>query len=211
VAFVLILFLATFVASAAEPVSSQPKFNLDSGREPVWISEIGDGFRKHAIETGVNIGGGFGLRMFGGRKDHNIVLADAHIGTMISGLIGGDCFWRGNFELLGTFFGGEQINHNDAYLVGIAPLLRYNFATGSRLVPYVDGGAGLSLTDIRKPDLSTDFEFNVQVGIGLHWFFKPNMAATLEGRWLHLSNAGIDRPNQGVNTSMILLGLDWFF
>jgi hypothetical protein len=45
----------------------------------------------------------------------------------------------------------------------------------------------------------------------LHWFFKPNMAVTAEGRWLHLSNAGLDHPNQGVNTSMVMVGLNWFF
>jgi lipid A 3-O-deacylase len=130
---------------------------------------------------------------------------------MLTGPVAKDHFWRGNFELLGSLFGGEQFNSHTAYLVGIAPLLRYNFATGSRFVPFIDGGAGLTLTDIRKPDLSTDFEFNVQAGIGAQWFFNPHIAASLQGRWLHLSNAGLDSPNQGVNTTMFLLGLNWFY
>ncbi|MDB6058451.1 MAG: putative exported protein [Verrucomicrobiales bacterium] len=157
------------------------------------------------------VGGGYGLRVFGGRKDHHVVLGTVHVGTMLTGPIGNDRFWHGNFELIGDLFGGEQFNSHTAYLVGIAPMLRYNFATGTRFVPFVGGGAGLSLTDIRHPDLSTDFEFNVQVDAGMHWFFKPHMAATLEGRWLHLSNAGFDSPNLGVNTTMILFGVNWFF
>jgi lipid A 3-O-deacylase len=196
---------------ATDSSSTHPQFNFDSGHDGVWQGDIGDGFRKHAGEAGVNFGGGFGLRMFGGRKDHDVVYGDVHAGTMLSGLIGEKHFWRGNFELLGDLFGGEQINHNSAYMVGLTPLLRYDFATGSHFIPFIGGGAGVALTDIRKPDLSTDFEFNIQVGGGVHWFFKPDMSATLEGRWLHLSNAGIDRPNQGVNTSMILVGLNWFF
>ena len=190
---------------------AQSRFDFDSGRASVWDGEVGEGFRKHAWQAGILAGGGYGLHVFGGRKDHDVALGVVDAGMMLSGPVARDHFWRGNFELLGDFFGGEQFNSHTSYLVGLAPMLRYNFATGTRFVPFVGGGAGLSLTDIRHPDLSTDFEFNVQFDTGVNWFFKPNMAATLEGRWLHLSNAGIDSPNQGVNTSMLLIGAKLVF
>lgn len=157
------------------------------------------------------MGAGLGVRIFGGELNHDLVLGDLHVGTMLTGLVAKDHFWRGNFELLGQLFGGKQIKPRNAYVVGAAPLLRYNFATGTRLVPFFGGGAGVTLTDIRKPDLSTDFEFNLQLGAGFHWFFKPNVSATMEGRLLHLSNAGIDSPNEGVNTVMLYLGGNWLF
>lgn len=207
------IFAIALMNGTAQP-SAEPSaksFNFDSAKESVWDGNVGEGFRKHAMEAGILAGGGYGLRVFGGRTDHHIALGTVHVGTMLSGPVAKDRFWRGNFELLGDLFGGEQFNSHTAYLVGIAPMIRYNFATGTRFVPFVGGGAGLSLTDIRHPDLSTDFEFNVQVDGGMHWFFKPNMAATIEGRWLHLSNAGFDTPNLGVNTSMLLVGVNWFF
>ena len=209
----MLLLISLLVCSAvlADTTNAQSSFNFDSARKSVWENEVGGGFRRHAVEAGIDIGGGPGVAIFGGRHYHDVVLGNLHVGTMLTGPLAKDHFWTGNFELLGTLFGGEQFNHHAAYVVGIAPLLRYNFATGSPFVPFVDGGAGVTLTDIRKPDLSTDFEFNVQAGIGVQWFFKPNMAASLQGRWLHLSNAGIDNPNRGVNTTMILLGLNWFF
>lgn len=190
---------------------SESKFNFDSGRECVWETEVGDGFRKHATEAGILGGYSLGLRAFGSSERHNLVLGSVHIGTMLTGLVATNHFWRGNFEILGELFGGEQVHPRNAYLVGALPMLRYNFATGTPIVPFLEGGAGASLTDIRHPDLSTDFEFNLQGGLGVHWFFKRNMAASLEGRLLHLSNAGIDHPNNGVNTVLIQAGLNWFF
>lgn len=199
------------LADADATTESESRLTLDSAQDRVWDTDIGDGFRKYAFHAGLNAGGGFGLKIFGGRTDHDIALGNLEFGAMLSGPVAKDHFWRGNFEFVGEVFGGEQFNHHTAYVVGFAPLMRYDFATGSRLVPFVGGGVGPTLTDIRHPDLSTDFEFNVQVGAGVHWFFQPKLAATLEGRWLHLSNGGFDHPNQGANTSMVLLGVNWFF
>lgn len=210
-----LMFAAQRIAFADAASNSASKvesnFNFDSVRDCVWETEIGDGFRKHATELAILGGAGPGMRIFGSSQRHNIAVGIAEVGTMLSGPVAKDHFWCGNLELLGELFGGEQFHPRNAYVVGIAPIIRYNFATGTPLVPFVDGGAGASLTDIRHPDLSTDFEFNVQVGVGVHWFFKPKLAATLEGRWLHLSNAGMDIPNNGVNTALVLGGINWFF
>jgi opacity protein-like surface antigen len=205
------LYLPKAFAGADASGDKKTNFNLDSGHDGIWDSEVGDGFRKYLFHAGLNAGGGFGLKMFGGHNDHDVVLGNLQIGAMLSGPVAKHHLLCGNFEFLGEIFGGEQYNHYTAYFVGFVPLLRYNFATGSRFVPFIGGGVGPTLTDIRHPDLSTDFEFNVQVGAGMHWFFKPKWAATLEGRFLHLSNGGIDHPNQGVNTTLIQLGASWFF
>ena len=47
----------------------------------------------------------------------------------------------------------------------MTPIVRYNFSTGTRFVPFVDGGSGISLTDIKEPDLSTVFQFHSQIGV----------------------------------------------
>lgn len=212
----LVVTLSLHVDAFADSTSDQTadsdsKFNFDSVRNCVWETDVGNGFRKHAKEAEIMGGAGPGIRLFGSSQRHNIALGAVHVGTMLTGPLAKDHFWRGNFEILAELFGGEQFHPRNAYLVGVAPIFRYNFATGTPFVPFFEGGAGASLTDIRHPDLSTDFEFNVQVGTGVHWFFKPTIAVTLEARWLHLSNAGMDTPNNGVNTALFLGGVNWFF
>ncbi len=108
-------------------------------------------------------------------------------------------------------FSGAQFNHDNHYFVGGTTGLRYNFVTGTRWVPFIDGGVGLSGTDIHHPDLGQTFEFNVQVGVGTHYFFRDDTAVTLQYRWLHFSDAGMTRVNEGVNTQMFEGGLTWFF
>ena len=93
----------------------------------------------------------------------------------------------------------------------MAPHLRYNFATGTRWIPYADGGAGVSATEIGPPDLSGTFEFNLQANCGVHWFVRDNLALTVETGFMHLSCAGIHKPNQGLNCVKGMIGLTWFF
>jgi len=54
---------------------------------------------------------------------------------------------RGNFESRLEFFGGMQFYPNvdtDGWFIGLTPHLRYDFATGTRWIPFVDAGAGVS-------------------------------------------------------------------
>src|SRR5260221_417308 len=132
-------------------------------------------------------------------------------GRMFSDVVGEQHWYRGNWEVLGELFGGGQYYPSKAYVVGLTPILRYNLATGRRWVPFIEGGAGATATDIGHPDLSTTFEFNVQGGVGMHYFWRENAAITVQYRFLHLSNAGIKSPNAGVNTSGVFVGLTCFF
>jgi lipid A 3-O-deacylase len=130
---------------------------------------------------------------------------------VFSHLKGTGHWYSGNWELLGDLFGGFQYHPDRAYLAGVTPILRYEFATGTRFVPFIDLGAGATLTDIRDGDLSTKFEFNLQYGFGTHYFLRDDLALTAQYRFIHLSNAGISSPNLGVNNNTVYLGLSWFF
>ena len=113
--------------------------------------------------------------------------------------------------MAGGLFGGYQINHEVAALAGLIAALRYDFATGKRWMPFVEISGGPTLTDIGDPDLSTKFEFNLHSGAGMHWFWNEHFATTLECQFLHLSNAGMRTPNQGVNNMVFFIGVNWFF
>lgn len=187
--------------------------HLEPDQRPasIWENEEGAGFRSGLLDAGFEVGGGFGHRAFGSTETHDFAVAKLHLGRMVGGVFGKDQWYRGNWELLGELFAGGQINPGNAYVVGLTPLLRYNFATGTRWVPFIDAGAGVTLTDIGPPDLSTRFQFNTQAGVGVRRFITRHSALTLQYRFFHISNAGIDDPNHGVNTSMFYAGISWFF
>src|SRR6267142_1796263 len=105
----------------------------------------------------------------------------------------------------------ELPRNRSEWLVGLTPHLRYNFATGTRWIPFLDGGAGVTATGIGPPDLSGIFEFNLQVGAGVQWFLRENVALSLEARHVHWSCAGISKPNLGLNGVTGMLGLTFFF
>ena len=177
----------------------------------LWQAGVGEGFTRGAKELSLSGGIGFGSPIFGSIEHHDWVIGVVEFGWVFSEVQGKGHWYQGNFELLGDLFGGMQFHPEHAYLVGMAPILRYDFATGTRFVPFVDIGGGVTSTDIRNPDLSTPFEFNLQLGGGTHYFLRENLALTVQYRFIHLSNAGISSPNLGVNTSTIFAGVSWFF
>ncbi len=95
---------------------------------------------------------------------------------------------------------------------GGSVLARYNFVTGTRLVPFLDLGLGILYWNLRLPQfLGGQFNFTVQAGAGLHYFTTDRLAVTGEVRLHHISNSGMDSPNRAVNSSVYLLGLSYFF
>jgi hypothetical protein len=171
---------------------------------------VGEGFRKGAHELDVVAGAGFGVRILENHA-HDLALGAIGFGWMFTDVVADDHWFRGNWELLGELFAGGQFRPDSAYFVGGGPHLRYNIATKHRWVPFLDLGAGATATDIRNGDISTTFEFNLQAAAGAHVFLRDNLALTLQARFIHFSNAGIQFPNLGVNTLTGLVGLSWFF
>ena len=176
----------------------------------IWTNAVGDGFRKGVIDAGFTLDGAIGLSEFGSRSAHDLALATIHYGRF-GPMMGSGKWYQGNWELRGEFFAGGQYSPRSAYVVGVTPVLRYAFSTGTRWVPFIDGGAGVTATDIKEPDLSTVFQFNDQGGAGVLFFWRKNMALTAQSRFLHISNAGIRKPNHGVNAIKISAGISCFF
>jgi len=132
-------------------------------------------------------------------------------GHILSQVKGQGHWYRGNWEARAEVLGGAQFSPTDEWLAGLAVHLRYDFATGTRLVPFVDVGAGVTGTGIREPDLSSIFEFNLRGGGGVHWFLRDNVALTLEVCFFHLSDAEMTSPNLGANGVLGMVGVSRFF
>jgi hypothetical protein len=80
-----------------------------------------------------------------------------------------------------------------------------------RFQPYIKAGVGMVYMTQHTREQITQFNFIEQGGLGLHYFFRKNTAFTLEGRFRHLSNSGIDHPNHGINTYFAVAGISYRF
>ncbi|MFZ0829498.1 MAG: acyloxyacyl hydrolase [Verrucomicrobiia bacterium] len=190
---------------------SGPAVMFASRPANLWQGEVGEGFRSSVQTLSLTAGATAGFQAFGGQQDHDLALASLSYGHMLGQVVGDDHWYRGNWELRGEFFGGSQFSPSSYWLVGLTPHLRFNLATGTRWVPFVDGGAGVTATGIGPPDLSGIFEFNLQVNTGVNWFVRNNLALTIEAGYMHISCAGIHDPNQGLNCAKGMVGLTCFF
>jgi len=208
---VMLGILIIIVLSAEWAYSDDAKPEQSPSTETVWVDGIGSGFHKGTFQAGGTVGAGFGVRVFATSVDHDLALASVNAGWVFTDVMASNKWYRGNLELLLELFGGEQFKPNDRYFIGLTPLFRYNFATGSRLVPFVEVGAGVSSTNIDGRDLTGNFQFNLQGGVGTHYFLSDRTALTVQYRWLHFSNADTRLPNNGTNTQMFHVGVSWFF
>src|SRR5579859_3263700 len=158
----LLIGLATTVAKS-QPASAASENSLpQTAKESLWQGNVGEGFRPTVQDVTLEAGAAAGLATFGSRQAHDLALLSLSYGHMLGHVIATNHWYRGNWELRGELFGGAQFSPSSEWLVGLTPHLRYNLATGTRWVPFIDGGAGVTATSIGEPDLSNTFEFNLQ-------------------------------------------------
>ena len=191
--------------------ASGPATTFATQATGIWQREVGEGFRPGVRTLSLEAGGAGGFAAFGGRQAHDFALTSVSYGCMLGEVAGQGRWYRGNWEIRAELFGGLQVSPSRDWLVGLTPHLRYNFATGTRWIPFADLGAGVSATGIGPPDASGTFEFNLQANAGVHRFLRDNLALTFEVGYMHLSCAGIHKPNLGINNVKGLLGVTWFF
>lgn len=197
--------------SLTNPVNSMSQ-TLESSKTNIWQNGIGQGFKPWTKSISFNTGAGVGFVSFlGGEQHHDLAFASLAYGCMLGSVKGQGHWYRGNWELRGELFGAAQFSPTSDWVVGLTPHLRYNFATGTRWIPYVDAGAGVTATSIGPPDLSHYFEFNLQAATGIRWFIRDNVALGIEARYIHISCAGINQPNLGLNNVNGMVGISWFF
>jgi lipid A 3-O-deacylase len=170
------------------------------------------GFGKQSV--GISAGHGLALPVGGTQspelKEIQFVYLTPRWGVGISDPFGGRSWYRGNFEFLleGTFL--YMFEPKSGRAGGIAPVLRYNFLTGSRFIPFLQAGAGVIALDADLRRQADGLNFILQSGVGLHYFLSQRTALTGEWRFHHISNAGIHDRNAGINSSLFMLGVTFF-
>ena len=210
-----VILLSSPVSQAQSILTSSATNGLAKISKPettdVWENGVGNGFKAGAQSLSLGLAAGYGEEILGSRQSHDLALASISYGYMMGSVKAEDHWYRGNWELRGELFSGSQFSPATEWIVGLSPHLRYNFATGTRWIPYVDIGAGVSATSIGPPDLSHYFEFNLQAATGVRWFVRDNVALGVEARYLHMSCAGLHTPNLGLNNVGGMFSISWFF
>jgi lipid A 3-O-deacylase len=166
--------------------------------------------RRGSSEWGVFVGGGTG---FGKRSSTQHFLVGGRWGRVWTDNIGKSWF-RGNFETkveVMPFVAYFQPPVN-AYGIEIKPAsLIWNFSGNHRVKPFFELSGGLLITNHDIPVNTNNVNFTPQGGMGFHFFTKPGRALTFQGSYKHVSNAGLDPHNSGINGSLqLILGYTWF-
>ena len=194
------------------PVSAATlELKLDAGPQSIWEAGVGEGFRRTTASVGMSVGVLGGLAIFGGKEHHDLAVVSLNYGHMLGPTLGQGHWYQGNPEVRIELFSGGQWHPDTQWFVGLTPHLRYNLATGTRWIPFIDLGAGVTATGIGSPDLSGTFEFNLQGGPGIQWFIKDNLSLSAEVRYVHWSCGGITKPNDGLNGIEGVLGINYSF
>jgi lipid A 3-O-deacylase len=99
---------------------------------------------------------------------------------------------------------------NTAYGAGLNPFnLKWNFATRGSIMPYLELSGGTLFTTHNVPPGTSSINFTSAAAFGTH-FLGEKYAWTIEARYLHISNAGLERLNPGINTVEVRIGIGKF-
>lgn len=89
--------------------------------------------------------------------------------------------------------------------IGFTPVFRLQQNKLANVAPYLEGAIGLHLLSkssvSTQRDFGSSFQFGSHVGAGIR--FGQKWEYDLSYRYQHLSNVGLQRPNQGINFNQI--------
>jgi len=109
---------------------------------------------------------------------------------------------------LNYWYNGDKNLHNSIYAIALSPVFVYLFNNKLKSYnPYVEAGIGatlLSETKIKNKNMSSSFQFEDRIGLGL-----KSDTHTIYFRFMHYSNGGLKEPNPGIN--ILSLGVIVYF
>ena len=119
---------------------------------------------------------------------------------------------RGNFELLAE----PTLVHltsksQSGTAVGFSALGRWVFATEWIARPYLEVGLGILAGQLDFRQTNCDVNYVIEGGPGVLVFLSERAAVTAGYRFQHLSNGGACDKNLGLNSSLFMVGLTYFF
>jgi hypothetical protein len=175
--------LALFALGAAIlTAQSEPALPID--RPPEW--SLSEGY-------------GFALRFTRGRSHEKAFFADPGVSFRLSS----------RFEYLIEAHFAHYVSPG-GYVLGALPIGARLYLGRGRTLPYVSLGAGAGWTDLTElEEIDQRFNFLLQGSVGVRRATSSTAGWTLEVRLSHVSNAGMNTPNLGLN--MLVFSGGWRF
>jgi lipid A 3-O-deacylase len=192
-----LLFAPTFAGSEDLPVS------------PVARSIV----QRGGIEVGAAVGYLQGVKMlWSDSANRSAVYLLPRIGMVVTDQLGAG-YLTGNVTLMLEPFYASYFRPFGASAAGGTLVVKYNFLSFGRWMPYWDMGGGMLWTDLapRIAEQSTPFNFVLEAGPGLQYFATERIALTVGTRFHHISNAGTGERNHGLNAILPYVGMSFFF
>ena len=152
----------------------------------------------------------FGLQagyLFGVTNNAQAVMFMPRVGRMV---------WVGQGDDPGVVsFGIEGIfthfyETNSAMELGGGPYLRYRWVR-PWVQPYAEVGVGMLYNDLKNFSLSSRLLFSVNGAVGVEIPVAERVGITMGYRFRHISNAGQDKINPGLNANIICAGVTFTY
>lgn len=99
----------------------------------------------------------------------------------------------------------------DNFEFGISPGIQYRYPFTEKLAGYLLLSIGPHYISLVTAHQENGFIFSDAVGGGFYYLLDGNSAITLGYRFRHMSNAGLNMPNEGIDTHFITFGYSNFF
>lgn len=199
-----VLLLTSSLFAQDKPAQTEPAKSKAAATQASSLP-----LHKGAKEWTIFLGGGTGT---GKRTNTQMLFAGGRFGYVLTREIFRGPL-RGNveycFDALPLFAVFQPVN---AYGAGFNPMiLKYNFTSGKRMIPFLEAGGGVLFTNHDIPFNTNNVNFMPQGSFGVHFLRSNNHAITFKGQYLHISNASLANNNSGVNASIqFVLGYTWF-
>jgi hypothetical protein len=124
-----------------------------------------------------------------------------------------DRFLPGSVEIIGEpmYLAVLEPSNETAHAFGVSALVKYNIWTGTRWVPFLEGGGGVSYASVNVPRTGTNFNFMAQIGGGVQYAIGDRSTLDLRAIYHHISNANISRDNPSLNSLQFLAGVTFLY
>ncbi|MBU6435189.1 MAG: acyloxyacyl hydrolase [Nitrospirae bacterium] len=175
--------------------------------------EASDLMTRGTVELGGAVGYAQGTTAIGHAQSANrsAVFVMPRVGMVLTDPLG-NSWWKGNVELLVEPVFARFVQPFAAEAAGGSFVLKYNFLSFGRWVPFLDAGAGMIWTNLapRIPEQSTQFEFVLETGPGVQYLVTDQITWTIGVRLHHISNANLGDRNTGINGVLPYVGISFF-
>jgi lipid A 3-O-deacylase len=145
----------------------------------------------------------------------NYAMTNLRLGWMLN-TPSENCALSGNFEAILELSASGIFDGFGDVIIGPTALVRYNFVQpGWKIVPYIQGGAGIVYTDAYQDNtqraIGQAFEFTPQASAGFRYLVASDWSIDLEAMFHHISNANLADRNKGINALGAFVGATYFF